>query len=130
MEQVFALSRGGCKSRHALNEFWIDDFNGSYSYRGWQSGVVISDVVRCAGIDGFLLPNVSNYYQQHSIRMQELEVGSSHISKMYFSHWKPPGVCERRRSVNLEASSSGENQTLRGHSGQSSEELGSLMTGT
>jgi hypothetical protein len=39
------------------------------------------------------------------------------ISEMYFSHWEPPGVCERRRSVNFEASISGENQTLEGHSG-------------
>jgi len=43
------------------------------------------------------------------------------ISKMYFSHWEPPGVSERRRSVNLEASISGENQTLGGHSGRPSE---------
>ena len=33
-------------------------------------------------------------------------------------------------SVNLEASISGEYQTLGGHSGRPSEELGSLMTGT
>jgi len=38
-------------------------------------------------------------------------------------------VCERRRSVNLEASISGENQTLGGHSGWHSESLRSLMTG-
>jgi len=44
-----------------------------------------------------------------------------YISKMYFSHWEPPGVSERRRSVNLEASISGENQTLGGHSGRPSE---------
>ena len=40
----------------------------------------------------------------------------SHISKMYFSHWKPPGVSERMWSVNLNASISGEYQTLGGHS--------------
>ena len=45
----------------------------------------------------------------------------SFISKMYFSHWEPPGVSERRRSVNLEASISGENQTLGGHSARPSE---------
>jgi len=39
-------------------------------------------------------------------------------------------VCERRRSGNLEVSISGANQTLGGHSGWPSEELGSLMTGT
>jgi hypothetical protein len=44
-----------------------------------------------------------------------------YISKMYFSHWEPPGVSKRRRSVNLEASISGENQTLGRHSGQPSE---------
>ena len=38
------------------------------------------------------------------------------ISKMYFSHWKPPGGSERMCSVNLDASISGEYQTLRGHS--------------
>ena len=27
-----------------------------------------------------------------------------YISKMYFSHWKTPGVSERMRSVNLDAS--------------------------
>ena len=39
------------------------------------------------------------------------------MSKMYFSHWKPPGVSERMWSLNLEASISGEYQTLGGHSG-------------
>jgi len=43
------------------------------------------------------------------------------IRKMYFSHWEPPRAGERRRSVNLEASISGEDQTLGGHSGRSSE---------
>jgi len=41
-----------------------------------------------------------------------------HISEMYFSHWKPPGVSERMWSVNLDASISGDYQTLGGHSGQ------------
>jgi hypothetical protein len=44
-----------------------------------------------------------------------------HISKMYFSHWKPPGVSERMWNVNLEASISGEYQTLGAHSWRSSE---------
>jgi hypothetical protein len=39
------------------------------------------------------------------------------ISRMYFSHWVTPGVCERRWSANLEASISGENEALGGHSG-------------
>jgi len=46
-----------------------------------------------------------------------------YISKMYFSHWKPPGVSERMWSVNLEASISGEYQTVGGHSCRSSESL-------
>jgi len=32
-------------------------------------------LVRCAGIDGFLMPNVSHSYEQNSVGMQELEVG-------------------------------------------------------
>jgi len=43
------------------------------------------------------------------------------ISNMYFSHCEPPEVSERRRSVNLEGSISGENQTLGRHSGRPSE---------
>ena len=53
-----------------------------------------------------------------------------HISKMYFSLWTPPGVSERMWSVSFEVSISGEYQTLGGHSGRLSEQLGSLMTGT
>jgi hypothetical protein len=34
---------------------------------------------------------------------------NSYISKMYFSHWKPPGASERMWSVNLDGSISGEN---------------------
>jgi len=56
-------------------------------------------------------------------------MGDEDISRMYFSHWEAPRVSERRRSVNLEASISGENQTLGGHSGRPLEKLGSLMTG-
>jgi len=46
--------------------------------------VAISDIARCArkagfpvrytGIDGFLMLNVSNFYEHHCVRMQELEV--------------------------------------------------------
>ena len=43
------------------------------------------------------------------------------ISKMYFSHWKTPGVSVRMWSINLDASISGEYQTLGGHSGRPSE---------
>jgi len=52
----------------------------------------------------------------------------SHMSKMYFSHWKPPGVSERMWSVNLNASISGECQTLGGHSCRPSEYLGAPTT--
>jgi hypothetical protein len=34
-------------------------------------------IVRCAGMDESLMPNVSNSYQQHSVWMQELEVSLS-----------------------------------------------------
>jgi len=37
--------------------------------------VAISDIVRCTRIDEFLMRNVSNSNEQHSVRMQELEVG-------------------------------------------------------
>jgi hypothetical protein len=37
--------------------------------------VVISDIVRCTGIDEFLMPNVNSSFEQHSVRMQELEAG-------------------------------------------------------
>jgi len=50
------------------------------------------------------------------------------ISKMYFSHCKPPGESERMWSVNLDASISGEYQTLGGHSCRPSEYLGAPVT--
>jgi len=53
-----------------------------------------------------------------------------YISKMYSSHWMTPGVSERMWSANLDASFSGEYQTLGGHSGRPSEYLGSLRTDT
>ena len=40
------------------------------------------------------------------------------ISKIYYSHWKTPGVSERMWSVNIAASISGGYQTLGGHSGR------------
>jgi len=52
------------------------------------------------------------------------------ISKIYFSLWKTPGVSERMCSVNLDASISGEYQTLGGHSCRPSMQPGSLMNGT
>jgi len=57
-----------------------------------------------------------------SLEMQlETEIEWTHISKMNFSHWKPPGVSERMWSVNLDVSISGEYQALGGHSGYPSE---------
>jgi hypothetical protein len=49
---------------------------------------------------------------------------------MYSGDWKPPGVPEKMLSVNLDASISGEYQTLGGHSNQPSEYLESLKTAT
>ena len=45
----------------------------------------------------------------------------SYISKMHFSYWEPLGVSEKIWSVNLDASISGEYQTLGGQSGWPSE---------
>jgi hypothetical protein len=41
-----------------------------------------------------------------------VHIGIYYISKMYFSYWEPPGVTERMWSVHLDASVSGEYQTL------------------
>jgi hypothetical protein len=43
------------------------------------------------------------------------------ISNMYCSRWEPPGVSERRRSINLDETIAGKNQTLGGHYGRPSE---------
>jgi hypothetical protein len=43
------------------------------------------------------------------------------ISKMYFIHWKPPGVSERMWSVYLDASIAGEYESLEGHSSRPTE---------
>jgi len=37
---------------------------------------------------------------------------ADYISTMWITHWEPPGVCQRRWSVTIEVSNSGENQTL------------------
>jgi len=62
-------------------------------------------------------------WRRQSIKFGDALGGRDHanISKMYFSHWKPPGVSERMWSVNLDASISGEYQTLGGHSCRPSE---------
>jgi len=49
-------------------------------------------------------------------------------SKLYYSHWKTLGVSEWMWSVNLDASMSGDYQTLGGHSCQHSELLGAPTT--
>jgi len=46
-----------------------------YIYIENGSCIAILAIVRCAEIDGFLMQNVSNSYEPHSVRMQELEVG-------------------------------------------------------
>jgi hypothetical protein len=51
------------------------------------------------------------------------------ISKMDCSHWKPPGVSARMCSVNLDASISGEYQTVGGHFCWPSEWLGAPTRG-
>jgi len=67
-------------------------------------------------------PSLVNYNMYAVSSRDEGEFGvRKDISKMYFNHWEPPGVSKRRRSVNFEASISGENQTLGGHSGRPSE---------
>jgi hypothetical protein len=53
--------------------------------------------------------------------LSDLIVQIIFISEMEFSRCEPPGVHERRQSVNLEALISGENQTLGEHSGHPSE---------
>jgi len=68
-----------------IQGFSRDNFNGSSWYQGQQSSVVIYNIARCTGNDGFLvrctgidaLPmlNVCNSCQQHSVWIQELEVG-------------------------------------------------------
>jgi hypothetical protein len=67
------------------------------------------------GSDGMLYPLTENY---------TLPVAFPSISKMCFSHWMPQGVSERTWSVNLDASISGEYETIGGHSCRPSEKLG------
>jgi len=50
-----------------------------------------------------------------------LEQLTNNISKMYFTHWKLPGVCERRWSINIQVPKSGEVQTIGGQSSYPSE---------
>jgi len=66
------------------------------------------------GSDGALYPLTEKYMLPVAQAMGLV----AYISKMNFSLWKPPGVSERMWSVNLDASISGEYQTLGGHSCQ------------
>jgi len=75
MVQELSHSWRQCNSRRALKGDWRDHCNGSYMYGVWLSGVAFLDVVSCAAVDGFLLPNSSDSYPPKSIRMKELEVG-------------------------------------------------------
>jgi len=66
----------------------------------------------------------------HQLLLTFVKDSLHHISKMNFSHWKPPGVAETIWSVNLNASISEEYYTLGGQSGWPSEKLRSVITGT
>jgi len=67
-------------------------------------------------------------YDRFRLIIWQLPNQPNTISKMYFSHWKSPGVSERMWSVNLDASISGEYQTLGEHSCRLSEQLGLPVT--
>jgi len=73
----------------------------------------------------------SIHHVQHTLSTvyTKYSIYSRYITKMYFSHWKPPGVSERMWSVNLDTSISGEYQTLWGHSRRHSEYRESPITG-
>jgi hypothetical protein len=66
-----------------------------------------------------------NITQCIAIRM---EARTQFIVNMLFSHWEPAGVSERMGSANLDASISGEYQTLGRHSCRPSEYLGAPTT--
>jgi hypothetical protein len=85
MEPEVAYSQGECNSRHTLKglgemismvDIYIEDSSPVWRYRMLRGAPEwMGFLVRCAGKDGFPRPNVSISYQQHSVRMQELEVG-------------------------------------------------------
>ena len=62
-----------CEVSH--DGFRRDNFNGVYCYSGQQCSVSIRHVLRCTGMDGFLMLNVGLSCQPHAVWMQELEVG-------------------------------------------------------
>jgi len=79
--------------------------------RGVCRGIKLTSL-RDASVD-FGIPNFGQLFRT--------QTEDDCISKMYFSHWKTPGVSERMWSVSLDAWISGEDQTLGGHSGRPSE---------
>jgi hypothetical protein len=82
-----------------------------------------------AGLKGNLLPKLKPFTKgtrkintieklcDQAANVETESEKSDIICKMTFGYWEPPGVSERTWSINLEASVSGENQTLGGHSG-------------
>jgi len=77
--------------------------------QGYPYGIVLVEpFVRLQEVENALM-EVIKHANQHC------------LSRMYLSHWKPLGVSERMWSVDLDASISGESQTLGGHSCRPSE---------
>jgi hypothetical protein len=64
--------------------------------------------------DSFGVNNHNWIHIKQSVRIQWW-LGCVHITKIYFTHWKSPGVCERLWSVNIDVPFSGEYHTLGGH---------------
>jgi hypothetical protein len=71
--------------------------------------MLVDPVGCCAGSIYYILGTNSNH------KNEETTDNIAYIRKMYFSHWKTPGVSERIWCVNLDASISGEYQTIGGH---------------
>jgi len=89
----------------------------------WPSRIVLSAMYhfQCGLVDARSLIRVTQGWILRSQSSGLVPSLSLIISKMYFSHWKPPGVSEGMWSVNLDASISGEYGTLGGHSSWPSE---------
>jgi hypothetical protein len=85
------------------------------TYQNSKTGLASLRIVK--GVHRLIHISDNNMEEGH----QSPTIKSKFISKMYFSHWKPPGVSERMWSVNLDESISGEYETLGGHSCRPSE---------